>query len=199
MGGRGSGRHWRYDAKDTVEDYRSIDVRRWQRDGLLIPGNWFRWNWSRDGQTVASINVRVQNAAVVLEYRHRRSGEEWQSMEYLVRLDQTPCTYGGTRRWFTCPVAGCGRRVAILYMGGRYFACRNCYKLVYESQREAEYYRELRKAQKIRRKLGGSESTFDPFPQKPKGMHWRTYMRLSAVAEGAAAASLSGVLKTLGC
>jgi hypothetical protein len=39
MGGIGSGRFWRYDAKDKVEDSRSIDVRRWQRDGLLYTGN----------------------------------------------------------------------------------------------------------------------------------------------------------------
>ena len=35
MGGMGSGRHWYWGAKDTTDDYRSIDVRRWKRDGLL--------------------------------------------------------------------------------------------------------------------------------------------------------------------
>ena len=37
MGGGGSGRYWHYGAKNTTGDYRSIDVRRWQRDGLLAP------------------------------------------------------------------------------------------------------------------------------------------------------------------
>lgn len=31
MGGIGSGRHWHWSAKNTVADYRSIDVRRWAR------------------------------------------------------------------------------------------------------------------------------------------------------------------------
>jgi hypothetical protein len=67
--------------------------------------------------------------------------------------------------------------VAILY-GGRYFRCRHCYDLVYESQRENRMTRLLSKAQKIRARLGGSASMLEPFPEKPKGMHWRTYERL---------------------
>ena len=41
MGGMGSGRRWHLDAKDTIEDYRSIDIRRWKRNDLLIPHNSF--------------------------------------------------------------------------------------------------------------------------------------------------------------
>ena len=41
------------------------------------------------------------------------------------------------------------------------------------------------KAQKIRTRLGGSVNLFEPFPEKPKRMHWRTYLRLRARAEAA--------------
>ena len=34
------------------------------------------------------------------------------------------------------------------------------------------------KAQRIRQRLGGDGSLGEPFPEKPKGMHWRTYERL---------------------
>jgi hypothetical protein len=95
-----------------------------------------------------------------------------------VPLSWTACNFGGERPWFVCPGAGCGRRVAILYGPGRYFLCRHCYDLVYESQRENAIYRALRRAQAIRERLGGSANMTKPFPEKPKGMHWQTCERL---------------------
>ncbi len=61
MGGWGSG-SWQ-SGKDTTSDYRALDVRRLQRDGLLIPGRSFGWSWTRDGETVASIQVRAESVA----------------------------------------------------------------------------------------------------------------------------------------
>jgi hypothetical protein len=86
------------------------------------------------------------------------------------------CT--GERPWFICPGAGCGRRVAVLYGPGRYFLCRHCYDLGYQSQRDNRMYRALHKALSIRKRLGGSVNMTKPFPEKPKGMHWSTYERL---------------------
>jgi hypothetical protein len=49
----------------------------------------------------------------------------------------TACHFGGRRPWFICSarVNGryCGRRVAVLYLGGEVFACRKCCGLAYES------------------------------------------------------------------
>jgi hypothetical protein len=65
-----------------------------------------------------------------------------------------------------------------VYGPGRYFLCRHCYDLTYQSQRDNKMYRALHPAQDIRRRLGGSANMTEPFPEKPKGMHWRTYERL---------------------
>ena len=54
MGGPGSGNRWRYGAKSTTDDYRTLDVRRWAREGVLRPGYWGGWQWTRNGETVAS-------------------------------------------------------------------------------------------------------------------------------------------------
>ena len=39
----------------------------------------------------------------------------------------------------------------------------------------------------IKMRLGGSNDPLEPFPQKPRGMHWRTYRRLRDEANAAKA------------
>ena len=68
MGGMGSGRRYQ-GGKDTTSDMRALDIRRIQRDGLLIPGQALGWNWLRNGETVASINIRAEADRVILNYR----------------------------------------------------------------------------------------------------------------------------------
>jgi hypothetical protein len=103
----------------------------------------------------------------------------------------------GERPWFICPDVRCGRRVAVLYGPGRYFLCRHCYDLVYESQRENEMHRALRRAQTIRERLGGSANMTKPFPEKPKGMHHETYWRLREAHDEAEMAQLAGMREWL--
>jgi hypothetical protein len=179
MGGETSGNWYRFDKKTTTEECRNLDVRRFRREGLLKPGHWFSWCWWRAEENVASIGVFVCQDRLVLAYRHRSNpGGEWEDVKEPVPLTWTACNFGGERPWFVCPGSGCGRRVAVLYGPGRYFLCRHCYDLVYESQRENEMHRALCRAQAIRERLGGSANMMEPFPEKPKGMHWSTYERL---------------------
>jgi hypothetical protein len=183
LGGVGSGSWYRFNTKTTVEECRSLDVRRLHREGLLKPGYRFSWSWSRAGRQIASIGGVVLGSSrpegVVLLFRHRSGlSVEWEDVQELVELDWTPCNFGGERPWFICPGAGCGRRVTVLYGPGRYFLCRHCYDISYQSQRDNKMYRALHRAQDIRRRLGGSANMMEPFPEKPKGMHWETYERL---------------------
>jgi hypothetical protein len=144
----------------------------------------FSWSWSRARCKVASIGCAVLGTSrpeerVVLLFRHRSGlSAAWEDVQEPVELAWTACNLGGERPWFICPGTGCGQRVALLYGPGRYFLCRHCYDLVYQSQQDNEMYRALHRAQDIRRRLGGSANMTVPFPKKPKGMHWRTYEQL---------------------
>jgi len=163
----------------TWVDYRAIDVRRWKRDGLLEPGQFFGWQWSRRGNKVASIQVQTEESKIVLSYSHKKNGSEWQAVTYPVFLTWTDCHLGGQRPWFLCPAQNCYRRAAILY-GGAVFACRHCHQLNYQSQRESYFDRTVRKTDKIRDRLGWERGILnDVTNKKPKGMHWATYDKLT--------------------
>jgi hypothetical protein len=62
-------------------------------------------------------------------------------------------------------------------LGGRHFWSRRAYELAYASQRETKYDRALRRARKLRLRLGG-DPTDDEYPDKPPRMRWATYNRL---------------------
>jgi hypothetical protein len=121
--------------------------------------------------------------AVMFSSRRSQDSER-KSVEQRVPITWTACHLGGRRAWFRCAVYSngryCGRRVALLYGAGELFACRRCYGLAYASQQEAPMHRGVYRAQKIRMRLGGSANLCEPFPEKPKRMHWRTYLHLRA-------------------
>ena len=112
-------------------------------------------------------------------------------------LDWTPCTLGGQRVWWRCPAVGCGRRVAVLH-GGRVFACRLCNRLAYRSQRETDYDRATRRADKLRNRLEWEPGILNGNGGKPKGMNWRTFERLQASHDFHVNATLAGMAARLG-
>jgi hypothetical protein len=197
MGGPGSGNRWRYGAKATTDDYRTLDIRRWARGGVLRPGYRGGWQWTRDGETVASIQMRAEQDHVILSYRHRSGGGDWKEEEYPVRIVRTPCNLGGSRPWFICPAAGCGRRVAMLY-GGGILACRHCYQLAYASSREDAGGRAARRADRLRARLGWEPGILNGGGEKRKWMRWRTFERLGAEHDAFVDESLAGRVRRFG-
>ena len=181
MGGFGSGRP-SGSGREKVELTRSIDVNRLHKTGCLRAGWMGGWQWTRDGETVASINLHAEEDRLHLTYRVRVGGGEWEDVAETVRIVRVACRFGGSRPYFICPgvVNGiaCGRRVAKLHGPGRYFLCRHCYRLAHASQGEDTWDRMLRRANKIKQRLGGDPGMAAPFPPKPKGMWRRTYHRL---------------------
>jgi len=177
MGGSGSGRL--YGGGLTVEDCLTLDINKLARDRIVDAGTHsgtLTWAKCATGETVGSMGyeVHVDGPHIV------RLRFYWGQPHFdeTVWLETTRPYFGGVRWWFTCP--RCAGRAAKLHLppGDKRFLCRRCWGLSYESQRESPMFRALTQAQKIRLRLGGSTDTTAPFPERPKGMHRRTYQRL---------------------
>lgn len=195
MGGPGSGNHWGNGAA-TTDDYRRLDVRRLARAGALRLGFGGGWQWTCNGEVVASIKLRAEHDRVVLTYRYRSGGDEWKDQQYPVLIARSRCHLGGSRPWFICPALGCGRRVAILY-GGTVFACRQCHRLAYASSREDASDRATRRADRIRARLGWEPGILNGSGPKPRWMRPRTFQRLAAQHDQLVESSLAGMMVKL--
>ena len=194
MGGRGSGRRSGYSGKPETSDSMPLDIRKFTRKGLLVPGNSFSWQWLVNDRKVAGIDVRVEfNTEVVLSWRMKSTGEV---VEQRVQTQTSPCHLGGQRHWFTCP--RCCKRVGVLYSPGRYFACRPCGGLGYATQKEGAGDRASIKADKIRKRLGWEAGILNGSGGKPKGMHWKTYQRLKAHHDRLVLISCHDIARKLG-
>src|SRR3954447_2906397 len=64
----------------------------------------------------------------------------------------------------------------MLYSAGAGFLCRHCHQLVFRSQRQNELDRIIRRADKLRVRLGGEPGW--RIPDRPKGMRKARYERL---------------------
>lgn len=104
------------------------------------------WTSSRSGNK-SNINLSIdrdsrnspEEAYIKLNYIYTDYWtKEKSKMDFKVSLTTTQCNYGGVRYWFICPLTKngqyCGRRVGVLYAIGKWFGCRHCGKIAYQSQ-----------------------------------------------------------------
>lgn len=187
MGGFGSGRQSTTEKK-LVSEKRFLDVRYWQREGMLKSGAAGHWYWSWGGECLASLDYQTGLDIVSLTYSIMERSRVWRRVEQQITVEWSDCHFGGKRAWFGCPV--CLRRVAILY-GGELLSCRKCQSLVYESQYETEFYRSLRQADKLRTRLGWDSGVMMGVGSKPKWMRWSTFSKLCAKHEDVAGGSFA--------
>lgn len=196
MGGIGSGRRPSYAGKATTEDSLPLDICRLERAGVLAPGRVCTWQWTVNDRVHATIGIRAGALNIALSYNCTAFGRAAEAISQTISLESTPCALGGHRRWFTCPT--CNRRVAVLYIAGRLFACRGCKGLAYASQGESDEDRAARRANRIRRRLGWTPGILNGPGTRPKGMHRRTYQRLHAEHEAFVRVTLAGMARKLG-
>jgi len=193
MGGSGSGNWYRFASKTVAEQCCSIDVRQLSRWGYLKPWLKYPLKWNNGSNIV----IETKPGAIELFYGISRNEQPREDVHITVPLSWSSCNYGKKRPWFICPGKGCGRRVAKLYLVGKYFLCRHCHNLTYSSQRQAKAFRLLDKAQKICRRLGANNCNDLFGTPKPKGMHWRTYEKLVDEAQEVELESLHAISQKL--
>jgi hypothetical protein len=181
MGGYGSNRWgWQRTREDT-DGLLWLDVRKLHKQGGLRAGAVCTQSWSRGGEPAGDIMTIADRHAqtITLDYKTRRPGEDWQPVREPIELDWTPCHYGGERPWFRCP--RCYERRAVLYSVNGRFRCRGCHDLAYTSTRENELDRCIRRADRLRARLGDTSRGAiwrHPTGPKPAGMQWETYSQL---------------------
>lgn len=180
MGGIGSGNRWNHSARGKCEASHRVDIRYMRKQGFLRAGSVGTLSWSRGGEQTGWIRYRSSRDGLQLIYRARPAGGDWVDIDERFTIEKIDQPFGGTRGYFICN--GCRKRCMILY-GGMRFRCRKCSNLSYSSQNEGVTDRACSKAREIRKRLGCEGSFDDPFPLKPKGMHWKTYERLERECE----------------
>jgi hypothetical protein len=183
MGGPGSGNWYRWHKKTVVEDCLALDVNRLARNGGISRDHWisgtYGWTCTDTQERVASVNYDLipSSSGPILQLRYTVSSPGGPGpVRVSVRLEEMSCHFGGSRWWFACP--RCDRRAGKLHIPpeGELFACRKCHGLYYQVQRENVIWRTLRRAQRMRKRLGGDGSS-DFLYSRPKGMHRLTFER----------------------
>ena len=168
MGSIGSG-GWNRSGRPTTDDMPRLDVNYLNKAGILKPGRDSAVSWGTSGHHAEYLHIRADEGSIVLDYPLHTMDGQWHDRCERIKLSWEACRFGGRR-------PSCGRRALYLY-GLRQYLCRTCQGLSYTSQRESESDRAQRKANRIRRCLGGKPGWLK-IPARPKGMHRKTYNRL---------------------
>ncbi len=148
-----------------------LDVRQLHRAGMFVDGwatlqPWFRWP--------GIVQIRATRYLIKLNLKN-------QVVPQQIPVSWTKCHYGGARPWLHCL---CGRRVVKLFKGLGGYYCRQCFDNPrYASQTKSTQGRLHFEACKLRLLLGGIASLTEPFPERPRGLHRKTYERLRRRAE----------------
>ncbi len=164
--------------RQKVEGYWAIDIRRLARLGPMKYGRVFGWGLLGpcDERTAPlKVHVGVESISITRQLGNAIDGSPMPPT--IVRIETTPCHFGGSRLWFRCP--SCQQRVALLYFSYHKFACRRCLGLAYASQSLSPIDRSWCQQQRIESMLAGKAGEWDG-RSKPRRMHRATFERLCA-------------------
>lgn len=165
----GRGNYYRHNAKRTTADYLSIKISDMKRYKALSLGRHF-WSWKRNGEKTGSVSFVVAEDRVTFQYSTKDHDGNAICVDKAIRITTTDCNYGGRRKWFLC---GCGRRVARLFIRRQHVACRDCFNLAYPTQNGDGI-------DKAWARISTLEARLKDDHYRPKGMHWKTFLRIKA-------------------
>ena len=138
-----------------MEDCLVLDMNKLVRDGVVIEGQkagTLLWKSIYTGEEKACIRYDLEliepcNLRFYLMYTITAGRNEGEfAVKETIQFTTTRPNFGGKRWWFICPLIvnefACGRRIGKLYLppGEKYFGCRSCHDLTYESCRESHKY-----------------------------------------------------------
>ncbi len=137
----------------------------------------FTYGKDIDGMLYDVVYFTTQKDDMMIAYQHRK-----ESIHQKITIHWKNCNYGGNRAYFVCPY--CNRKVLTVYYYEKAFKCRTCCNLFYKSQTENKMERMLNKSRKLREKLNSSSTFSGVIWGKPKGMHHKTFYRLTELNSG---------------
>lgn len=174
MGGIFSGRKPSKTAKPFPGQFISLDVRNLQAEQLLEPGQAYNLHQYKQGVKLGIFSVGTHRDYLEIKFTACYQ-QTYEFTSQFIDIAWTACHFGGHRPWFLCPSDRCGRRIAILY-GPQPLYCRQCWRIAYESQRENQVQRLLRRLRSIEASCDQQLSRYGTQTlQRPKGMHHRTF------------------------
>jgi hypothetical protein len=154
-------------SKRSVESCPNLNMRILQKQNVFAHPA-FLWEW-KNQRGEWSMTVKLEEYGLLLIYK---IGDEKKKVK--IFITETQAGFGKVK-WFLCP--SCGDRRAILYLVGGKFACRVCHNLNYTSSQatdELDYYHW--QLQKLCNRLKAEYEPTSIFPpERPKGMHQKTY------------------------
>jgi len=124
-----------------VESHTKLNIQKLHQVGALEPHQ-ARIVPVKLGGNAGKVKIEATRGYVTIQ------AVEGLSLRFSVRLEWTPCHFGGVRPWFVCP--DCNERAGVLLYDSNQngFFCRRCLGLTYQSQSESPQARKQRKQKK---------------------------------------------------
>ena len=159
--------------QQTTESTKRIDIRWLLKKNILSSNCIGSIYWTYRDEEAGSVSYSNCEDRIVLNYRYRPADSlNWERVSQTIYYEKTPCNFGGERKWFSCP--NCKRRCSIIYGVAKFFLCRNCYSLPYQSQLQSKVDRLISKKHEVGQEIFENYRFGDGWKKK-KGMHHKTF------------------------